>query len=256
MGSRIGPGQGNALFEQVVQAQRELVTKSTGGLGTSTDRNYSASIQAVNMRQRENGVDRTGWFMTTTEWINSSQPRGIYWNANPGDITWKMGQRSAHSRNLYGTVLHVWPDNYRGTFYDEFRLSLNLQSGNLMPVFVQGQGFVPSGGIMNFYDLMQLIDAPKLTTGTATSPPRANLVYIQYNSNLFPQLTLIGMFEPDGMSFTDSSQTPSKVASWSVNFLVYDTNPRLSSNEGSQQTNSAMLNKWIEQRINKSILKK
>jgi hypothetical protein len=247
MGNRVGPGQ--ALFDSVVAAQQALTSTA------KTDRIYSESIQAIKARQGENGVIRDGWFMTTTEWINSAQPRGIYWNANPSDVSWKMGQRSAHSRNLYGTVLHVWPDSHRGTFYDEFRLTLSLQSGNLMPVYVTNEGYKPSGGITNFYDLMQLIDAPKLTLGTAANPPRANLVYIQYSSTLFPQLMLIGMFDSEGITFTDSSSAPSKVSAWSVSFIVYDTSPRLSSSEGSQQTNSAMLAKWVEQCITKSILK-
>lgn len=234
-----------------------LVNRAQSALSTgSNDSNIGAAQQASIARQEQNDVIRDGWFMTTTEWITGSNPRGIYWAANPGDVTWKMGQRSTHGRNLYGTVLHVWPDNYRQTLYDEFRLTLNLQSGNLMPILRKDGRWTAPGGIMNFYDLMQLIDAPKLTTGTATEPPRANLVQLHYKSSLFPQLTLFGMFESDGISFTDMANNPHKVNSWSVSFLVYDSAPRLTSSEGSQTTNSALLGLWIDQRINKAQLKR
>jgi hypothetical protein len=190
--------------------------------------------------------------MSTTEWLSGVGPngpipiRGLAWAANPSDITWTMAQRSAHSKNLFGTVLHVWPDNGRDTFYDELRVTFNLQSSNIMPVQSanSAQGWVASPGIRNFYDFMQLVDAPKLTASG-----RANLVSVQYNSNLFPQLILLGMFDSSGIRFTDSGSNPNQVNAWSADFIVYDTSPRLSSLSSGTQSNSTLLDLWMQKMV-------
>jgi len=191
-----------------------------------------------------NGTRRNAWVMTTTEWLKTS--RGMVWEANPSDVTWSMPQRSMHTKNLRGTVLHVWPDQERGTFFDEFRLHMNFQSGSIMPL-QSANGPVPAGGIKNFYDFMLLVDAPKLTSD---DPPVPNLVKIYYNSNLFPKLTLIGMFDSNGISFTDSSQDPNQVMGWGADFIVYDTTPKLSANAfAGLQTNQSMLTLWDKVKI-------
>ena len=163
-----------------------------------------------------------------------------------------MAQRAVHTKTLVGTVLHVWPNPTRNTFFDEPRLTFNLQSGNLMPVRASKftNQFEPSGGISNFYDFMQLVDAPKLTVGTGDQPPRANMVVIQYYSNLFPKLTLMGMFDPAGIRFSDTA-TDNQITAWSADFVVYQTIPKLSSYSG-QQTNplialwDTILNKKVD----------
>jgi hypothetical protein len=263
MGNRInGPGDQafQRLRQQIVdKLQQVSVDTIQGGRGDSSLDN-SEVMKFIQARQAQNGVERVPWIMTTTEWQTGSPARALVWAANPSDVQWSMPQRTAHTKNMVGTVLHVWPDPRRGTFFDEYRLSMNFQSGNLLPVNASFSGdvpvvgpanWVPSGGIANFYDFMQLVDAPKLTT---ENPPRANLVYIQYTSNLFPKLTLMGMFESDGITFRDDSQNPNQVSSWSATFLVYDTYPKLSDNQSGQQNNAALLEMWKTEKIRKGRL--
>lgn len=239
-------------------SKAEVIPNAKTDKPVSGDKGIKASV---------NGVDRSPWVMTTTEWMSpqvdgfgpAPAPRALVWDANPSDVTWTMAQRSMHTKNLYGTVLHVWPNTKRNTFYDEFRLHMNFQSGSIMPVFLPDRPnsstsifgeWQPSGGLANFYDFMQLVDAPKLTTGTDTRPARANLVVIQYNSNIFPQLTLTGMFDSNGITFTDTSQDPNQVTGWSADFIVYDSMPRLSSNAVSgQQTNVSLMEMWRRLKI-------
>jgi hypothetical protein len=257
-GRIIGSG-GNEAFAQAVSQLEGLARDNTGQQGKG-DSDVTQAMAKANRRAAENGVVRTPWVMSTTEWLKEN--KALIWSANPSDISWSMPQRSTHSKNLFGTVLHVWPDNFRDTFYDELKLTLSLQSGNIMPVVKRPgpgkqAGILTGGlggisnpenwevapGLANFYDFMQLVDAPKLT-----KDGRANLVFIQYNSNLFPKLTLIGMFDSSGVRFTDSSQSPNTVTSWSADFIVYDTAPRLTSNSG-QQSNAAVLEQWLQTRI-------
>ena len=233
----VNTAQANAEFEAVANAltklQNDYVTKGRG------DKPLTATSGS---RAAQNGVIRKPWIMSTTEWLTQNPPKGLAWQVNPGDISWSMPQRSTHTKTLIGTVLHVWPNQSRNTFFDEPRITLNLQSGNLLPVMIRnGKDFEPSGGIANFYDFMQLVDAPKLTVGNAKQPPRSNLVSIQYSSNLFPKITLIGMFDPAGIKFNDTSQD-NQVNGWSADFIVYDTIPKLSTFNG-QQTNP-LINMW------------
>ena len=74
---------------------------------------------------------------------------------------------------------------------------------------------------------MNLVDAPKLT-----EQGEINYVTIRYHSTLFPELTLLGMIDPSGIRFTDSASSPHEVQSWSVDFIVQDTQPRLSISNG------------------------
>lgn len=251
----------NDQFKEICNGLNNLSKDPiTQGTGEQRNTNYNRGKKA-----EQNGTQRTPWVMTTTQWLSEKTPRALVWDVNPSDVTWSMPQRSMHTKNLYGTVLHVWPNTNRNTFYDEFRLHMNFQSGSIMPVFLpgsvinkktgesrtgNGDSWIASGGLTNFYDFMQLVDAPKLTVGTEKSPARANLVTIQYNSNLFPQLTLTGMFDSNGITFTDSSQEPNQVMGWSADFIVYDSMPRLSATTlDGQQSNLSLRQLWERMKI-------
>lgn len=245
------PNQANAQFDRLVNELESIAEDNVQNGATDisvNDQGFSSSVLSA-----QNGVLRSPWVMSTTEWLTNNPPKALVWTANPSDISWSMPQRSVHSKNLFGTVLHVWPDNFRETFFDELRLTLNLQSSNIMPVSVgrgaRGavKGWVASPGLANFYDFMQLVDSPKLTRNG-----RANLVSIQYSSNLFPKLTLFGMFDSSGIRFTDSANNPNQVTSWSADFVVYDTAPRLSDSTSGQQSNAAMLAIWLDERVRNS----
>jgi hypothetical protein len=170
--------------------------------------------------------NRSPWIMSTTEWLEANPARVIVWAANPSEIAWSMPLRATETKNKAGTVYHVWRDPRRQTFYDEPVLSMSLQSGNIMPVtWTRSQSGYDemAQGLSNFYQFMELVDAPKLT-----ADGRPNLVSIQYTSRMFPKITLIGLFNPEGIRFNDSSSEPNQVNSWSATFTVYDSVPRLS----------------------------
>jgi len=238
--------QAHETFKGLCKDQENLNKNNSG-----TKKDAGADDRMWNLagggtpKSRNNGVRRNAWVMSTTEWLKSG--RGMVWEANPSDVTWSMPQRSMHTKNLRGTVLHVWPDVERGTFFDEFRIHLNFQSGSILPLTTDQNERIPPGGIKNFYDFMQLVDCPKLTSD---NPPVPNLVKIYYNSNLFPKLTLIGMFDSNGITFTDSSQEPNQVTGWGADFIVYETTPALSANAlAGLQANQPLLDIWDQIKI-------
>lgn len=166
-------------------------------------------------------ANKSSWIFTTTEWRETKNE--IEWFCNPSDVSWTMSQRSIHVKNMLGTVLHVWPDSGRGTFYDEFVLSMKFQSGSIIPRKYSDGSWVIARGLSNFYAFLQLVDAPKLT-----ADGRINLVEISYKSNIFGDVLLRGMFDSKGISFTDDSSSPNEVRSWNADFIVYSSAPPLS----------------------------
>jgi hypothetical protein len=196
------------------------------------------------------GVHRTlsRWLFTTVDAHVSFE-----WFCNPGDVTWTLAQRSTHVKNMLGTVLHVWPDSGRNTFYDEYILTMRFQSGSLIPRLAQAPdtGYSIPPGLSNFYLFLQLVDAPKLT-----ADGRINLVKIQYKSNIFSNIQLTGMFDSKGVTFSDDSSSPNEIKSWSADFIVYDTSPRFTNNTLPLTTEMGELaNNYISDRLKDPSLK-
>lgn len=232
----VGAGAASDYFNTVNKGLDNLV---------DSNNNPGALDNAVNMVP-----GRVPWLMSTTEWLE--QGMGIIWFANPSDISWKLKLRQSTSKNAHSTVTHNWPNDVRGTNFDEYVLSMTLQTGNLMP-YSRANPTEPidserhmAPGLVNFYDFLKLLDAPKLTGPgpDGKGGGRTNHVIIKYRSNIFPDMTLIGQFDPEGTSFNDTSQDPMNVSSWSVQFIVTDTFPRLSDNTDSFR-NQGLFNAYV-----------
>jgi hypothetical protein len=158
--------------------------------------------------------------------INAPKPvtKAIKFRCNPSDITWSMTQRSEEQKTKAGTVLHVWNDFDRKTYFNEPVITLKLQAGNILPVrdiFNPTTPVVPDG-LNNFYEFMALVDEVKVLESG-----RANLCYIDYNSLIFPKIRLWGFFTPNGITFSDKSTNPATVNDWSASFTVYRSEPNL-----------------------------
>jgi len=210
---------------------------------------------------------RLPFVLTCQSWIKAG--RYIVFRANPSEVQWRMPQRSVQQKTRQGEVIHVWKDRIRNnTFYDEPQLTFTFQSGNIMPIRRKpmkideqaieraiekqqatgtsgesGDAFnippnltrktydksetepeLPSG-LKNFYEFLDLVDEQKILDSGDV-----NFVYLVYNSRIFPSITLAGLFTPEGVSWTDSSDNPNQIMSWSANFTVYDSYPKMSNN--------------------------
>jgi len=98
-----------------------------------------------------------------------------------------------------------------------------FQSGNILPSrsLLAFRGELPEG-LCNFYEFMALVDEVKVL-----DDGRANLCYIQYNSLIFPSITLWGFFTPNGISFSDKASNHAQVNDWTASFTVYKSSPEL-----------------------------
>ena len=200
-------------------------------------------------------VKKIPWVMSTVELLKSSS--GLIWFANPSEAQWSMAQRSIMTKTMTGTILHTWPNNNRHTFFDEVDITFTLQSGNIMPLpkGVMDNNMIMSDiggtttltpetsrGLLNFASFIQLYDSPKIT-----SDGRPNYVIIHYRSNIFPQLIMKGWFHSDGIKFTDSSDDPNTIKSWSVGFTMVDSIPRLSNYEMHSLVNKNLVERTAEE---------
>jgi hypothetical protein len=159
--------------------------------------------------------------------------RYIYCRVNPAGITWNIPLRSSIEKMRAGEVQHIWKDPIRNTFFDEPRLTISFQSGNILPIQMSPQTMQPvvPPGLDNFYAFMSLLNEKKIQDNGET-----NQVYILYNSRIFPSMTLSGMFSPDGLSFSDNASEPNMVNDWSATFTVYHSFPEITDYETLGQT--------------------
>jgi|GEM_PF-4236145 len=251
--------------EQVasVEALRDLLgaDRNTlalrGDLGASVRTIKTGRITTVETKSNR---PRVPFILTCQKWLE--EQRYLIASVNPSEIGWRLPQRAASQKTRIGEIVHYWRDRFRGTFFDEPQLSITFQSGNIMPMrtkplkrtgtkrqVVRTSQRLRDGtlyeqeevqnvpllgpddteetplmppGLDNFYEFIELIDEQKiLPTG------ETNLVYIIYNSRIFPNLTLAGLFTPDGASWSDSANDPNQVNGWTATFTVYDSFPRL-----------------------------
>lgn len=261
----------NQNRQQTINQLRDLVgddIKSEltlrGELG-ATDKTAASGAGASGFWYAPRGANfpRNPFILTCQQWIE--QQRYIIASVNPSDVQWRLPQRAAAQKTRVGEIVHYWRDRFRGTFYDEPQLSINFQSGNIMPIrtlpFVsigQRQQIVRKAqrladgtlheqeevinlpllgpedervtvppGLDNFYEFLQLVDEQKILESGDI-----NYCYIIYNSRIFPNMTLAGLFTPEGASWTDSAGDPNQVNGWSATFTVYDSYPRLNDKSG------------------------
>ena len=246
---------------ELVEVRPELLTqlreRQQGRYRVYTDSQASAEARTYipgqqDLGERGRNLNRTAFVMTCESW--SQEGRYISFWANPSEISWTIGQRASKQKTKNGSVLHVWRDRERGTFFDEPILGFTFQSGNIWPIRIPPAGgsgsttsptttasselqpnpfpaqeattatdweLIVPPGLDSFYETLALIDEEK-----SLDDGRPNSVYIMLNTPEFPQLTLIGFFEPEGVTWSTSPDTGS-VVTWNASFEVHHTQPAI-----------------------------
>jgi len=235
------------LLEQLRERQQGQYRVYTDAESDTAARTYIPGQQDLGERGRN--INRTAFVMTCESW--SQEGKYISFWANPSEVSWTIGQRASKQKTKNGSVLHVWRDRERGTFFDEPVLGFTFQTGNIWPIRIpppdsnttqesptttssadlQPNPFpdpaAPSSdwelivppGLDAFYETMKLMDEEK-----SLDDGRPNSVYIMFNSPEFPQITLVGFFEPEGLSWTTSPDSGA-VVNWTSTFEVHHTQP-------------------------------
>jgi hypothetical protein len=243
------PGDFATIKQALLSGQNAV-----GGFSKNTTQTAgvsNANLPNVNTAQNIYGVTRKPWVFSTFANVtaatalsqqNSNEAAStIVFAANPKSVSWQMPQRGSESKNKSGSVLHIYHNRLRGTDFDDPKITIQFQAGNILPQSVDAtdpnttpENSLPgidsnpptniSGGLNNFYQFLTLLDQPKISNG------HANTVHILYNSRTFPSLIMTGFFDPQvGVQFSDDSQNPNTITGWTATFTIYSTTPRLKS---------------------------
>lgn len=163
----------------------------------------------------------------------------MQWWVNPRECQWRMATRTTIEKISGGIVHHEWPQtgigangSMYGSRYDQPVLSMSFQSGIITPGGYEDilSGAEPSSqlphSLGNFFDFLNLLDRPD-----ATSTGEPNYINILYASPVFGQkgIRLQGFFTEEGVSWTDSAESPNQINSWGATFMVFNMYPRLDS---------------------------
>jgi len=169
--------------------------------------------------------------------VQSQQVNLLRFWVNPAECQWRVGMRTQIEPIQGGAIHHQWDSVGIGaqnrSKMDQPMLSFTFQSGLILPNGTNDSGRdgdepVVAPGLANFYDFLQL-----LSQNTVRANGQPNYVNIAYVSSVFPSLLLKGFFTPEGVQWTDSSDNPYMVNSWSASFVVFRSDPDI--------TNAALL---------------
>lgn len=187
------------------------------------------------MRRPYGGVTgssaRAGFVLTSDLW--QQEGRAIELHAGPSAVSWSLPLRAQNEENKSGHARYAQARtafygtgegaNPRPTWFDFPRLSISFQAGNIIPIYGLDNEVTVPYGLQDFYLFMELLNQPPLIP-SGSKEGAHNYTWIFYTSLQFPQMTLKGYFEPDGVSWEDSAADPTTL-NWSATFLAHSMTP-------------------------------
>lgn len=237
------PNATNILFPTEQQGKEAENTKPQPAVGSVE----GGAIQSLNSffnvhKQRSSyagysgsslGEVRTGFVLTSDYWRQEEINKALVLHAGPSNAQWTLPIRAQDEENKAGHARYAQARYSRHgahgsatpVYLDFPRVSFSFQAGNIMPM----PGFLNSSdvsyGLQDFYNFFELLNQPPLIP-TGEKEGKHNYVWIFYTSLQFPQLTLKGYFEPEGVTWTDSAEAPTTLE-WEASFLVHEMTPNL-----------------------------
>lgn len=219
------------LEEITRSALNEVALRRQTNLGA---RNAVLEGSASPTRNRISNLDpRTPFVMTCDKWLEDQPNKYLIWAFNPREVSFDISQRGEKQETRKGFVMHYWKNPGGDTFFKPFTMTLEMQSGNIMPLRWPSLGSdipnVPEG-LINFYQFIELVDEVKRFESTALALPgkKTNFTYLIYNSRIFPRITFKGFFNPSSvLRFNENADQPNMITGWTVNFEVTQSVPSL-----------------------------
>lgn len=216
---------------QYYNQRKQQGTEGQGGSRTALEKQHRHT-QSLNTRRWAIGRETTSSFLQ-------------FW-VNPSECQWRTGLRSAFDKTSGGAVHYEIPqlDLKSGKKLANFtRLDLPVLQISFQAGIITSGGYnhidngnIPNPmphGISNFYDFINLIDQDNITEDGL--PNYINIMYVSATQG-GQGIWLRGFFEEDGISWTDSAESPTTITNWSASFLVCHSNPPLNKLKRSFQT--------------------
>lgn len=211
--------------------------------------------ESLDLGERTRRMDNRAPFVITCDSFARLGRFIVLW-ANPSTWQWSMKQRGTVQKTRGGSIVHIWRDRVRPTYFDEPEVTMTFQSGNIIPIRTlrkrirggmevvseadkrtfnaatgnAGTSAVGSTsvttippGLLNFYEFVEMLDEPKILDDGSM-----NFVSIIASTPMFPQLVLKGYFNPEGLSWSENDQEPNAF-DWTSQFTVVHTYPAINS---------------------------
>ena len=164
---------------------------------------------------------RRGFILTSEIWERETNPpKMLELHAGPAEAQWTLPVRaseeeiqSGHARYFAARRAGANP-----AYVDTPSVQFQFQSGNILPMKdKEGTTNVIPFGLQDFYAFNSLLNQPALT-----STGDHNYVKIHYRSLIYPDMVLFGYFAPEGISWSDSAESPAGFT-WSATFKVHES---------------------------------
>ena len=192
----------------------------------------TSSVDAIKMRSAYAGglqTPRVGFVLTSDQWMQEG--RALALHAGPAAADWTLSLRAADEEIKAGRARYAQSrtSSFSGagsgqTFFDFPKVSFQFQAGNLLPIRAFANEVTLPYGLQDFYLFFELMNQPPILA-SGSKEGAHNYVWVYYTSLQFPQVTLKGYFDPEGISWEDTAEEAT--VRWNASFLVYEMSPNL-----------------------------
>lgn len=189
---------------------------------------------------------RVPWVFTSRRWVRENRRKIVMW-VNPGSIDIELPKRASLEKTAGGAVMHQLKIRGREDVFDEFEMTFEANTGNIMPVTIREVfegAHVPAlvaPGLVNQYDMNEL----QAQSHQIEETGEANFIYVYMSTPAYPRLTLVGWFDPQAYSFSEDAENPNSIR-YNLKLSVLSTEPKLTSSSALLQAFRAAKGAYLE----------
>lgn len=199
--------------------------------GRNSDNKPSRNQQRLPYGGSQAGQARTGFVLTSDLW--NQEGKSISLHAGPASASWTLPLRAQDEENKGGHARYAQARSARSgghnnpdlTYFDFPKVSFQFQAGNILPIFGYQDEISMANGLRDFHQFMELLNQPPLLPA-GVNEGKHNYTWIFYTSLQFPQITLKGYFDPEGLSWEENADNPG-LLNWTSGFTVYEMTPNI-----------------------------
>lgn len=190
---------------------------------------FAAEQQRAAYAGNLNGRERVGFILTSDLWIEQNTVLALH--AGPSSANWSLALRAAEEENQSGHARYAMARKVgigakNTVYFDVPRIDFTFQTGNILPIpFVEGPGGKMPHGLEDFYYFKSLLNQPPLIP-SGSNEGKHNFTWVFYRSLMYPDMTLKGYFDPQGIAWADSTDSPAGFT-WTATFIAHETDPAL-----------------------------
>ena len=178
---------------------------------------------------------RAPFVLSCVKWLLENR-EPIVFEVNPSEANFTFSLRETVQEVDKGKILHSWPDpDKEDDLMKEVSVNITFQSGNILSRYIASKkerlespdtpginNKKIAKGILHYFRYLDLFKEDRIYKSSD------NFVLINFNSMLYPSLTLLGFFDPDPLQVAQSAQDPLQFT-WPATFTIHDSRPNLHS---------------------------